>query len=68
MLVLILVSINTFSQQMAFNVVYVEAEENSENEIGELFDLYRQFYKGISISKRCWLISNDYYYFVRCVS
>ena len=40
MLVLILVSINAFSQQMAFNVVYVEAEENSENEIGELFDSY----------------------------
>mgnify|MGYP001321262779 CR=1 FL=1 len=39
-IVLLFFGLNTYSQQMGFNVVYVKAEENSEDQIGEMFENY----------------------------
>ena len=36
-------SFTSFSQDMAFNVVYIQAEENAQDNIAELFD---NFYEG----------------------
>ena len=40
LVVLILFSIDILAQQMAYNVVYVRAEENSEWQIGNLIETY----------------------------
>ena len=40
LVVLILFSTDILAQQMAYNVVYVRAEENSEWQIGNLIETY----------------------------
>ena len=40
---LFFLSFTSYSQDMAFNVVYIQAEENAQDNIAELFD---NFYEG----------------------
>ena len=40
LIILITFSTNIMAQQMAYNVVYVKAEENSEWQIGNLIETY----------------------------
>ena len=54
-----LLSINIYSQQMGFNVIYVEAEPNSEDDIIEALDGYfgtKKFKPGGAVAlERLWI-------------
>ena len=58
-LLICLLSINIYSQQMGFNVVYVEAEPNSEDNIIEALDSYfgaKKFKPGGAVAlERLWI-------------
>ena len=58
-LLICLLSINIYSQQMGFNVIYVEAEPNSEDDIIEALDGYfgtKKFKPGGAVAlERLWI-------------
>ena len=55
---LLFLSFTSYSQDLAFNAVYVKAEENAQDNIAELFDNFygdKEFKSGGVALERLWL-------------